>query len=168
MIYKSALWREKKKKILSALRLVPWEAKLFIKSRKYFKLLSWDFNSSCLIVNIQTSLTRTFVRDDFLTGSEINPFPKGLLKITHLEFCSNLIQLLHSLLIFPGGLRGEVNSFVLFNLPAKWETGVQFLAQEGPLEMRMATHCNILAWRILAAVFLPKSQTQLSSKHFSI
>ena len=88
------------------------------------------------------------MRDDFLTGSEINPFPKGLLKITHLEFCSNLIQLLHSLLIFPGGLRGEVNSFVLFNLPAKPETRVQFLAQEDPLEKRMATHCSILAWEI--------------------
>lgn len=63
---------------------------LFIKSWKYLKMLSWDFNGSCLIVNTQTSLTRPFVRGDFLTGSEINPFPKVLLKITHLEFCPQL------------------------------------------------------------------------------
>ena len=31
------------------------------------------------------------------------------------------------------------------NLPAMWETGVQFLDQEDPLEKGMATHSNILA-----------------------
>ena len=30
------------------------------------------------------------------------------------------------------------------NLPATWET----LGWEDPLEKEMATHCNILAWRI--------------------
>ena len=34
------------------------------------------------------------------------------------------------------------------NLPAMWETRVQFLGQEGPLEEAMATHSSILAWRI--------------------
>ena len=34
------------------------------------------------------------------------------------------------------------------NLPAMWETTVQFLGQEDPLEKRMATHSSILAWRI--------------------
>ena len=34
-------------------------------------------------------------------------------------------------------------------LPAMWETQVQFLAQEDPLEKEMATHSSILAWRIL-------------------
>ena len=29
-----------------------------------------------------------------------------------------------------------------------WETGVQSLGQEGPLEKEMATHSSILAWRI--------------------
>ena len=33
------------------------------------------------------------------------------------------------------------------NLPATWETRVQFLGQEDPLKKEMATHCNILAWR---------------------
>ena len=34
------------------------------------------------------------------------------------------------------------------NLPAMWETWVQSLGQEGPLEKGMATHSSILAWRI--------------------
>ena len=35
------------------------------------------------------------------------------------------------------------------NLPAMWETQVQSLGWEDPLEKRMATHSRILAWRIL-------------------
>ena len=35
------------------------------------------------------------------------------------------------------------------NLPAMQETWVQPLGQEDPLEMGMATHSSILAWRIL-------------------
>ena len=34
------------------------------------------------------------------------------------------------------------------NLPAMWETWVQSLGQEDPLEEQMATHSSILAWRI--------------------
>ena len=34
------------------------------------------------------------------------------------------------------------------NLPAMWETWVQSLGQEDPLEKEMATHSSILAWRI--------------------
>ena len=34
------------------------------------------------------------------------------------------------------------------NLPAMWETQVQSLGQEDPLEKKMATHSSILAWRI--------------------
>ena len=36
------------------------------------------------------------------------------------------------------------------DLPAMQETGVQSLGWEDPLEMRMATHSSILAWRILS------------------
>ena len=32
-------------------------------------------------------------------------------------------------------------------LPARWETWVQSLGQEDPLEEGMATHSSILAWR---------------------
>ena len=34
------------------------------------------------------------------------------------------------------------------NLPAMWETWVQSLGQEDPLEEGMVTHSSILAWRI--------------------
>ena len=34
------------------------------------------------------------------------------------------------------------------NLPALWETWVQFLGQEDPLEKEMATSSSNLAWRI--------------------
>ena len=34
------------------------------------------------------------------------------------------------------------------NLPAMWETWVQSLGWEDPLEEGMATHFSILAWRI--------------------
>ena len=33
------------------------------------------------------------------------------------------------------------------NLPALWETWVQFLGQEDPLEMEIPTHFSILAWK---------------------
>ena len=33
-------------------------------------------------------------------------------------------------------------------LPAMWETWVQSLGREDPLEKEMATHSSILAWRI--------------------
>ena len=33
-------------------------------------------------------------------------------------------------------------------LPAMWETWVQCLGGEDPLEKEMATHSNILAWKI--------------------
>ena len=36
----------------------------------------------------------------------------------------------------------------LKNLPAMWETWVQSLGREDPLEKEMATHARILAWRI--------------------
>ena len=35
------------------------------------------------------------------------------------------------------------------NLPAMWETWVQSLSWEDPLEKGKATHSSILAWRIL-------------------
>ena len=37
---------------------------------------------------------------------------------------------------------------MLKRLPAMWETWVQSLGWEDPLEKEMATHSSILAWRI--------------------
>ena len=38
---------------------------------------------------------------------------------------------------------------MIMNLPATWETRIQSLGQEDPLEKEMTTHSSILAWRIL-------------------
>ena len=53
------------------------------------------------------------------------------------------------------------------SLPAVWETRVQSLGQEDPLEKEMATHSSIRAWKIPGAWQatvheVAKSQTQLS------
>ena len=57
------------------------------------------------------------------------------------------------------------------NLPAMWETWVRSLGWENPLEEGMATHFNILAWRIpmdrgawqATDHGVSKSQTRLSN-----
>ena len=45
-------------------------------------------------------------------------------------------------------MRASLSALTVKNLPAMWETQVQFLSQEDPLEKEMASHTNILAWRI--------------------
>ena len=57
------------------------------------------------------------------------------------------------------------------NLPAMWETWVQSLGWDDPLEEGMATHSSILAWRIpmdrgvwqATAHGVPKSQKRPSN-----
>ena len=57
------------------------------------------------------------------------------------------------------------------NLSAMWEIGVQSLAWEDPLEKGMATHSNVLAWRIpwteepgeLTVPGVAESRTRLSN-----
>ena len=51
------------------------------------------------------------------------------------------------------------------NLPAMWETWVQSLGWEDPLEKGKATHSSILAWTVHVVA---KSQIQLSDFHFTI
>ena len=57
---------------------------------------------------------------------------------------------------------------LLKSLPAMWETQIQSLSWEDPLEKEMASHSSILAWRIpwrgawwAAAHGVTKSWTQL-------
>ena len=53
------------------------------------------------------------------------------------------------------------------NLPAMWETWVQSLGWEDPLEKGTATHSSILAWRILwTSPWGCKEWTRLSDFHF--
>ena len=48
----------------------------------------------------------------------------------------------------PMQLRAFLVAQTVKNLPAMWETQVQSLSSEDPLEEGMATHSSILAWRI--------------------
>ena len=45
--------------------------------------------------------------------------------------------------------RASLVAQLVKNLPAVWETWVQTLVWEDPLEEEMATHSSILAWEIL-------------------
>ena len=44
--------------------------------------------------------------------------------------------------------RASLVAQMIQNLPAVWETQVQTLGREYPLEKEMATHSSILAWEI--------------------
>ena len=59
-------------------------------------------------------------------------------------------QELPSLQLFPPfpEARGFPGGSAVKDLPAMWETRVQSLGWEDPLEKRMAIHASILAWRI--------------------
>ena len=58
---------------------------------------------------------------------------------------------------------------MVMNLPAKQETWVQSLGQKDPLKMEMATHSNILAWRIPWGRRESNKTEQLTLKHiFSV
>ena len=46
-------------------------------------------------------------------------------------------------------LRASHVAQMVKNLPVMQETQVQSLGREDPLEKEVATHCSILAWRIL-------------------
>ena len=64
----------------------------------------------------------------------------------------------------------------LKRLPAMWETRVQSLGQEDPLEKRKATHSSILPWRIprteepgrLQSMGSKRDMTERLHFHFSL
>ena len=53
-------------------------------------------------------------------------------------------------------------------LPAMWETCAPSLGQEDPLEKEMATHSNVLAWRIPWTVELSVRSLSGSRKSLSL
>ena len=54
--------------------------------------------------------------------------------------------------------KASLGAQLVKNPPAMWETWVRPLGWEDPLEKGMATHCNILAWRIPRAGQCMRSQ----------
>ena len=65
---------------------------------------------------------------------------------------------------------------IVKSLPAMWETQVQSLDWEDPLEKEMATHSSTLAWKIpwteepgrLQSMGVTKSRTRLSDFTFTL
>ena len=64
-----------------------------------------------------------------------------------MAFILFFILRLYFLCIFTYNMASLVAQIVK-NLPAMWDTWVQSLSGEDPLEKGMATHSNVLAWRI--------------------
>ena len=52
-------------------------------------------------------------------------------------------------------------------MPTMWETRVQSLGQEDPLEKEMATHSGILAWKIPWTEELDRLQSMESQKSWA-
>ena len=66
-------------------------------------------------------------------------------------------------------VRASLLAQLVKNPPAMWQTWVQSLGWEDPLDKGTATHSSILAWKILwifIVIGVTKSQTQLSDVHF--
>ena len=63
-------------------------------------------------------------------------------------FKVNLLIKNPELKVVPEFHRAFLVAQMVKNLPVKWETWVQCLVQEDPLEKEMATRSSILAWRI--------------------
>ena len=62
---------------------------------------------------------------------------------------------------------------VVKNLPVMWETWLQSLGLEDPLEKEMATHSGILAWRIPwteepGGLYSPWGHKELDTTYYQI
>ena len=73
----------------------------------------------------------------------------------------------------PSGHWASLVAQIVKNLLTMQETWVRSLGQEDPLEKGMATHSNVLAWRIPStkepgsySPWVCKSHTRLSDQHF--
>ena len=67
------------------------------------------------------------------------------------SFANSFSHSIGCLFLFYGFLccsKGLPGDSVVKNVPAMWETWVRSLGQKDPLEKEMATHSNILTWRI--------------------
>ena len=114
-----------------------WKWKVKVKSISRVWLLA-----SLWTVDYQAPPSMGFSRQEYWSGV---PLPSSILSTCSAKM-KNLIwgKLIKSVLL---GLLSLVAQMVK-NLPAMWETRVQSWGGEDPLEIGMATHSSILAWRI--------------------
>ena len=89
----------------------------------------------------------------------------GIYGLSEKNHCLNSLELCKVASLLIVSLKRHLKFLVaqmVKNVPAMQETGVRSLGWEDPLEKGMATHSNILAWRILWTDGAAKSWTRLS------
>ena len=95
------------------------------------------------ILNSQMSNLRRFMLDNILIKNEV-AFDLQLPYCDLISSSACVIQITHNL----SQHRSSLVAQTVKDLPAMWETWVQSLCSEDPLEEGMATHSSLLAWRI--------------------
>ena len=71
-----------------------------------------------------------------------------------------------SICIIQPMIRSSLVAQLVKNLPAIWDTWVQSLGWEDPLEKGKSTHSSVMTWRMPMDYTVTKSQTRLSDLHF--
>ena len=126
-------------------------------------LIQLHTHSSSTGTQMQTSRNHTVTQKTTVKRVHADPTTKGS---SGLKYCYNHkgFQMLCSLLLGTrasccwlmyalkmlsrAALRESLVAQTVKHLPAMWETRVQSLGREDPLEKEMATHSTILAWKI--------------------
>ena len=69
-----------------------------------------------------------------------------MLYVVYIYYLCMYVSVIYSVYLYI--LRASLVAQTVKHLPVTWETWVQSLRQEDPLEKEMATHSSALAWKI--------------------
>ena len=130
---------------LTFISLIHLEFILVYGVRKCFSFIfftcGWPVLPAPLVKEIVFSPLYIFASFTKVRCPKVHGFISGLSILFHWSVFLSLWQY-HTV------LRASLVAQRLKRLPAMWETWVQSLGREDPLEKEMATHSSILAWRI--------------------
>ena len=85
--------------------------------------------------------------------SELSPFPtvaetlSSVQSLSCVRLLAETLRVHYGIWVYHGDIFSSLVAQMAKNLPTRQETQVRFLGWEDPLEKKMATHSNILAWR---------------------
>ena len=96
----------------------------------------------CIIINVLLFKSAIL----YLVYNVVMEIEKLVLKILIFLLDATYLEIIASLMTIMASLVAQK----IKHLPTMWETWVRSLGQEDHLEEEMATHSNILAWKILA------------------
>ena len=97
----------------------------------------------------------TILAKSYLIQSAFCTSPCSIICAAHITTWIMLFACLF-FLAFPTAKWASLVAQIVRNLPSMWETQVQSLGWEGPLEEEMATHYSILTWRIPQSIGLQR------------